>query len=102
MYKEERDVVETEMTEIYECDMEEFDTLDSSDKTIAILGDRWWPQAAKQEGYKIGSKFPCCNVWKQRNERPLLLEMSPLRVGTVLRLGRGSVVNGRMTKTSNK
>ena len=47
MYKEERDVLEEEMREIDECDMEEFDTLDSSEKTIAILGDRWWPQAAK-------------------------------------------------------
>ena len=27
-----------------------FDTLDSSEKTIAILGGRWWPQVAKQEG----------------------------------------------------
>ena len=33
-----------------ECDMEEFDTLASCEKTIAILGDTWWPQAAKQEG----------------------------------------------------
>ena len=35
------------MREIDECVMEEFDTLDSSDTTIAILGDRWGPQAAK-------------------------------------------------------
>ena len=40
-----------------ECDMEEFDTLNSSDETIAILGDRWWPQAAKQEGDKNSKKF---------------------------------------------
>ena len=39
MYKEERDVLE-EMREIDECDMERFGTLDSSEKTIAILGDR--------------------------------------------------------------
>ena len=33
------------------CDMEGFGTLliDSSEKTIAFLGDRWWPQAAKQD-----------------------------------------------------
>ena len=43
MYKEERDVLEEEIREIDECDMEEFDTLDSSEKTIVILGDRWWP-----------------------------------------------------------
>ena len=29
------------------CDMEEFGRLESSEKTIAILGDRWWPQTAK-------------------------------------------------------
>ena len=40
MYKEERDVFE-EMRKIDECGMEKFDTLDSSEKTIAILGDRW-------------------------------------------------------------
>ena len=41
IYKEERDVLEEEMREIDECDLEELDTLDSSEKTIAILGDRW-------------------------------------------------------------
>ena len=29
--------------------MEKFDTLDSREKMIALLGDRWWPQAAKEE-----------------------------------------------------
>ena len=48
IYKEERDVLE--MRKVDECDMEKFGTLDSSEKTIAILGDRWWPQTAKQEG----------------------------------------------------
>ena len=47
MYKEERDVLR-EMRETDECDVGEFGTLDSSDKTIAILGDRWWPQAAEK------------------------------------------------------
>ena len=36
------------MRETDERDMEELGTLDSSEKTIAILGDGWWPQAAKQ------------------------------------------------------
>ena len=45
------------MKEIYECDLEEFDILDSNEKTLANLGDRWWPQAAKQEGDKISKKF---------------------------------------------
>ena len=43
MHNEERDVLE-EMGQIDECDMETFRTLNNSKKTIAILGDRWWPQ----------------------------------------------------------
>ena len=35
-----------EMRKIDKCDIEEFGTLDR-EKTIAILGDRWWPQTAK-------------------------------------------------------
>ena len=46
IYKEERDVLE-EMRKIGECGMEEFGTLDPSEKTIAILGDRRWPQTVK-------------------------------------------------------
>ena len=38
MYTEERDVLETR--KIDERDMEKFGTLDSSEKAIAILGDR--------------------------------------------------------------
>lgn len=30
-----------------ECDMEQLGARESSEKTIAILEDRWWPQAAK-------------------------------------------------------
>ena len=52
---------EEEMRQIDKCDMEEFGTLHSSDKTIAILGDRWWPQAAKQEGGEI-NKIKLCNI----------------------------------------
>ena len=55
MYKEERNVLE--MRKIDECDMEKFSTLDISEKTIAILGHRWWPQTAKQEGDTISIKF---------------------------------------------
>ena len=63
MYKEERDLLEKR--EIYECDMEEFSTLESSEKTIAILGDRWCPQKAKQEEDKISKKF-LCHLWKKK------------------------------------
>ena len=58
MYKEERHVI-AEMSKIDECGMEKFGTLDinSSEKTIAILGDRRWPQTAKQEGDKISKTY---------------------------------------------
>ena len=49
--------------------MEEFGRLESSEKTIAILGDRWWPQTAKQDGDGISKQF-ICSKWKKRNERP--------------------------------
>ena len=45
------------MREVDECDMDDFDTLGSSEKTITILADRWWPQAAKQEGDNICKRF---------------------------------------------
>ena len=51
MYQEERDVKGEELTKVDECYMEKFGTLDS-EKTMAILGDRWWPQTAKQEGVR--------------------------------------------------
>ena len=37
--------------------------------TITILGERWWPQTAKQDGERISKPFSC-NIWKERNERP--------------------------------
>ena len=48
--------------------MEEFARLESSENTIAILGDRWRRQTAKQDGDMI-SKQRLCNIWKKRNER---------------------------------
>ena len=69
MYKEERNVLQEMKKKKDECGMDKFGTLDSREKTFAILGDRWWPQTAKQEGDNISEKF-LCNVWTQRNERP--------------------------------
>ena len=44
IYKEERDVLQ-EMRNIEECDMEKFDTLDSSEKNDRYPRSyRWWPQ----------------------------------------------------------
>ena len=53
IYKEERDVLEKSMRKIDERSVEKFGTLDCSEKTINILGDRWWPQTAKQQGDKM-------------------------------------------------
>ena len=39
--KEERDALEEGMRKFDVCDMEEFGRLESSEKMIAILGDRW-------------------------------------------------------------
>ena len=40
-------------------DMEDFGRLERSEKTIAILGDRLWPQTAKQDGNRICKQFMC-------------------------------------------
>ena len=86
---------------IDECDMEEFGTLDSSEKTIAmILGDRWWPQAAIQEGDKISKKSPC-SMRKRHNGRQKCLEASPIIRSTNGAPSRkGCAVNGQMIKAS--
>ena len=55
--KKERDALEEEMRKIGECDMEEYCRLECSEKTIAILGDRWWPQTTKQDGDRISKQF---------------------------------------------
>ena len=52
VYKGERNALE-EIRKLDVCDMEEFGRLESSEKNIAILGDRWWPQTAKQDGDRI-------------------------------------------------
>ena len=80
--------------------MEEFGTLDISEKTIAILGERWCPQAAKQGGNKSSGKF-ACNIWKQRIERPTVEGVSTRsRNGAPSR--KGCVASGQMTKASLK
>lgn len=56
-------VLEEVIREIDECNKEDFGSLDSNEKTIAFVGDGWWPQAGKQEGDKTSEKFPC-NIWK--------------------------------------
>ena len=80
--------------------MEEFGRLESSEKTIAILGDRWWPQAAKQDGDRISIQF-LCNRWKKRKERSNVGGVS-IRSRNGASSRKGCVVNGQMTKASSK
>ena len=56
-----------EMRKLDIRDMEEFDRLESREKTIAILEDRWWPQTAKQEEDRKGKPL-LCNIRKKRIE----------------------------------
>ena len=50
--------------------MEKFGTLDSSEETVAILGDRWRPRTAEGEGDEISEKesYPgrSCAFWANR------------------------------------
>ena len=80
-------MLEGEMRDVNEGGMESLDALDSREKTIAVLGDRWWPQTAKQDGDKICRRF-FCSVSKKRNEYLVVGGVSLLGVGTVLRLER--------------
>ena len=80
------------MSKIDECDMEKFGKLGSSDETVAILGDRWSPQTAKQEGHNI-SKKNLCNIWRKRHKRPNVGVSIRSRNGVPSR--KGCVVNGQ-------
>ena len=82
------------------CDMEEFGRLESSEKTIAILGDRSWPPTAKQDGDRTSKRF-LCRIWKKRNERPNVGGVS-IRSRNAAPSRKGCVVNGQMTTASNK
>ena len=70
IYKEERGALEG-IRKLGVCNMEEFGRLESSEETIAILGDRWWPMTEKQDGDRICKQFLyVCSIWKKRNDRP--------------------------------
>ena len=89
------------MRKLDPCDMKEFDRQESSEKTISILGDKWWPQKAKQDGDSISKQF-LCNLWKKRNERRNVGGVS-IRSRNGAPSRKGCVVNGQMTKkASNK
>ena len=75
--------------------MEQFGRLEGSEKTIAILGDRWWPQTAKQDGDRSSKQF-LCSIRKKRNERPNVGGVS-IRSRNSAPSRKGCVVNGQMT-----
>ena len=101
LYQEERDVLEEEMRDLDKRGVtSSFDALDRREKTIAILGDRWWPQTAKQDGDKICRRF-LCNVWKKRNEYLAVGGVS-LRSRNGAPSRKGCVINGQTTKANNK
>ena len=89
-----------EMRKLGEFDTEEFGRLESSEKTIAILGDKWRPQTAKQVGDRI-SKQILCNIWEKRNERRNVAGVS-IRSRNGAPSRKGCVVNGQITKASDK
>ena len=66
VYERKRDALEKETRKLYVCDMEEleFGRLESSEKTIVILGDRYWPQTAKQNEDRISKQF-LCNIYME-------------------------------------
>ena len=81
------------MRKLDECELEEFGRLMSSEKTTAMLGDRWWPRTAKQEGDKINKQF---NVLHGKIVMTApLLEVFLLGVGKVLRLDRDAWPMGK-------
>ena len=99
LYRKEREDLEEEMRQ-RGCDMDKFGKLDNSEKTIAIIGDRWWAQEALEDGDKMCKKF-LWSLWQKRKELPNVGGVSSRgRNGAPSRKGR--VVNGQMTKASNK
>ena len=80
--------------------MEGFGRLESSEKTIAILRDRGWPETAKPDGDRIIKHF-LCNICKKRNERPNVGGDS-IRGRNGAPSRKGCVVNGQMIKARDK
>ena len=96
IYKEERDALGEGMMKLDVCNMEEFGRLESSEKSIAIQGDRWWPQTAKQDGDGISKQF-LCSTWKKANERPNVGGVSIRLLGVGMNGApsrKGCLVNG--------
>ena len=75
-------------------------SLESSERTIAIPGGRWWPKTAKQDGDRI-SNTSLCNIWKKRNEHQ---NVGGVFIGSKNGTSSqtGYVVNVQMNKANNK
>ncbi|CAB1113164.1 unnamed protein product [Ectocarpus sp. CCAP 1310/34] len=58
LYRKEREDLEEDMRQ-RGCDMDKFGKLDNSEKTIAVIGDRWWAQEAVEDGDKMCKEFLC-------------------------------------------
>ena len=63
----------------------QFGRLESSEKTVAILGDKWWPQTAKHDDDRISKHF-LCSMWKRRSERRNVGDVSIGSRNSALRL----------------
>ena len=82
--------------------MEEFGRLDSGEKTNALLGDKWWPQGAKEEGAKISETFTCTIICGNDAMSAQVLQVSLIRGRNGAPSRKGCVVDGQMTKKSNR
>ena len=81
--------------------MEEFGRLEGSDKTIAVLGDRWWPQTAKRDGDRISKQFLCVAYGRSVTSAQML-EVSLFVSRNDAMSRKGCVVDGQMAKAIKK
>ena len=77
---------------------EKFSALDN-EKTIAILGDGWWPQKVTQEGDKVSKTF--CVMHGKKVMGAQMLEVSIKSRNSAL-YWNGCRDSGQITKASNK
>lgn len=88
-------MLEEEMREVNEEGMKSFDALDSREKTMTILGDRWWPLT------RCTCQIFLCNIRTRRNERLNVGGVS-MRSKNGAPSQKGDVVDGHTIKASEK
>ncbi|CAB1101631.1 unnamed protein product [Ectocarpus sp. CCAP 1310/34] len=75
--------------------MDKFGKLDNREKTIAVIGDRWWANEAVENGDKMCNKF-LCSLWQKRKKLPNVGGVSSRgRNGAPSRKGRVVHAGGR-------